>query len=595
MSRSKKRNNRKKQNNQVKKNAAKNVTLVSNTQTLRKTDIENRIAQKEEVKNPVEVEPSIQTNPVNPVDKEASKPISGKPETVIQQTTTPLPPKQTTEPKAAAEKPKQLPGAVIWLLNVLQIGVKGALLVALIVVSWVKLTPYFRMDRNKDGDYMRNMAENSIDVLALGSSHMQYAFNPGVFSAETGYYGYVFGSVCQPFSESYYLLKEVLKTQNPEVVIIDVFTLLPQSQVCYADGTYYIAMDMMSGDNRLEAADAIPDTVDEDTALGYKLDLYMNHGNWKNMDLDDTDAILKNGRPDSGISWELGYVAQEPEVFQYTPLIPLEPETVIALSENEKQWIDKIDALCREENIHLIFVKTPYIENQEDADKLAGIWEYLDSKGIEYVDYLQKAAELEWFLDMDGDTWHNNTWGAEIITKDLAHLIEEKGYVTRHNDNSDVEGIYSLAEVRTAGYLMNEKNINIYRLMEYGAKYPCTILFRYQGKGSSSIGEYENQALQALGLNHDFIGERNKNYYAVVQNGELLRESDQPFELQVGAKTITFTAADTLIDGEIIGSNEELQIVFCDNDFTWINPIGINYSNSAFWKNGCNGWSCTVE
>ena len=595
MSRSKKRNNRKKQKNQVKKNAAKNVTLVSSTQSIPKPIAEKPKVQNEAVRKPVREEQPVQTDPILPVVKESAEPQPKVPENVTQKKTASIQPKGKPEPKAKSGEPKQRSGAVTWLLNILQIGVKAALLTALFAVSWIKLTPYFRIDRNKDGDYMRNLAENSIDVLALGSSHMQYAFNPGVFSAESGYYSYVFGSVCQPFSESYYLLKEVLKTQKPEVVIIDVFTLLPQSQVCYADGTYYIAMDMMSGDNRLEAADAIPDTVDEDIRLGYKLDLYMNHGNWKTMDLTDTDAIFKNGKPDSGISWELGYVAQEPEVLQYTPLIPLEPETVTALNDNEKQWIDKINELCNEENIHLIFVKTPYIENQEDADKLAGIWEYLDSRGIEYIDYLQKAGELEWFLDMDGDTWHNNTWGAEIITKDLANQIKEKGYVTRHSDNSSVEGIYEMAEARTAGYLMNDKNINIYRLMEYGAKYPCTILFRYQGKGSSSIGEYENQALQALGLNHDFIKDRRKNYYAVIQNGELIQESDQPFETKTGSKTIAFTPSETRIDGEVVGSEEELQIVFCDNDFTWINPIGINYSNSAFWKNGCNGWSCAVE
>ena len=196
---------------------------------------------------------------------------------------------------------------------------------------------------------------------------------------------------------------------------------------------------------------------------------------------------------------------------------------------------------------------------------------------------------------MDGDTWHNNTWGAEIITKDLANIIDEKGYITKHQDSSAIEGVYDLAEERTARYLMNEANINIYRLLEYGRKYPCTILLRYQGKNRSSIGEYENEALQALGFHHDFIKDRNKNYYAVIKNGELAEENSEPFEITLTGKRIEITAGDILIDGEPMNSNGEMQIVFCDNEFQWINPIGINFASQYFWKAGCNGWACEAN
>ena len=579
MSRSKKRN-KKNQKKQAQKQVQKNVRSVSVSEPSEKLTVKAsapKTQPKPTGKNSTKqatIGEQKESKPKQKLDKEPNKTSD-----------------QVFNEISVPENRKQL-SILIWLKHIAVIGIKLMVLTALAVGIWSVLTPYFRIDRNKDGDYMRNLPSDTIDVLALGSSHMQYAFNPGVFYAETGKYSYVFGSVCQPFSESYYLLKEVLKTQTPEVVLIDVFTLLPQSQVCYADGTYYIAMDMMSGENRTDAAEAIPDSVAEDTKLGYQMDLYMNHGNWKTMDLSDTDAILENGKPADGYSWELGYVAQEPEVFQYTPLEVLEPDTVTPVTETEMEWIDRIIDLCRENSIHLIFVKTPYIENQDDANKLAGIWEYLDQKQVEYIDFLRKAEELDWFLDMDGDTWHNNTWGAEIITKELARVIEEKGYVTGHRNNDEAEMLYHTALNRTAGYLMGPANINIYRLVEEASKYPCTILFRYYGKSRSSIGEYENNALQALGLNHDFQKDRNKNYFAVVENGTVVKEGSEPFTTELNGKTITFTETDILLDGEPVESNGELQIVFCDQDYKWINPIGINYSSGAFWKAGCNGWSC---
>ena len=67
-----------------------------------------------------------------------------------------------------------------------KILLKTAVAAALFLVTWKGLTPYFRTDRNTDGDLFRNLDPDTIDVLALGSSHMQYAFNPAVLYQETG-------------------------------------------------------------------------------------------------------------------------------------------------------------------------------------------------------------------------------------------------------------------------------------------------------------------------------------------------------------------------------------------------------------------------
>ncbi len=472
-------------------------------------------------------------------------------------------------------------------------GIKLAVLGAIAAGIWWGLTPYFRVDRNTDGDQFRAFPQNTIDVIALGSSHMQYAFNPGYFYAETGYYSYVFGSVCQPFSESFYLLEEVLKTQHPETVVIDVFTLLPQSQVCYAEGTYYIAMDMMSGKTRIDAAEGIPDDVDPETKLGYTYDLYMNHSNWKTMDFSDPKKIRAAASEEQGIAWGLGYVDQDPEVLQFTPLEVFEPQKEVTLPERETIWIDKLIGLCEEQNIHLIFVKTPYQEDQADADKLAAIWKYLDSKGCEYIDFLAEAEELGWFLDMDGDTWHNNTWGAEIVTRHLANVIQEKGYVTRHTENADAKQVYETARTRAAKYLLNKQNVNIYRLIEDAPKYPCTILFRIKGDTRTSIGTYENKALNALGLNHDFINAKEEDYYAAVKDGVLLQESSEPFELELDGNRISLTEDDILFNGASTGLSGEMQIIFCDDAFEWINAVPIDYASGYFWKKSCDGWTCS--
>jgi hypothetical protein len=130
------------------------------------------------------------------------------------------------------------------------------------------------------------------------------------------------------------MLEEVLKTQSPETAVIDVFTLLPASEVCYADGNFYVAIDEMTGKNRLEAADDIdnPDLITQ-----YKYDFLMNHGNWKNMDVTDPGSVLNYKKElDEYVNFEMGYVRQEPYIYTPTPLIVYTADQKVELSEKEK-------------------------------------------------------------------------------------------------------------------------------------------------------------------------------------------------------------------------------------------------------------------
>ena len=79
----------------------------------------------------------------------------------------------------------------------------------------------------EDGIYgmetMYRLEDNSIDVLALGSSHSFVDINPSVLYREYGIAGFDLGGSRQPFWNSYYYLKEALKTQKPEVIILEAY------------------------------------------------------------------------------------------------------------------------------------------------------------------------------------------------------------------------------------------------------------------------------------------------------------------------------------------------------------------------------------
>ena len=469
-----------------------------------------------------------------------------------------------------------------------RIIVKTLVLLAMAVCMWQVLTPYFRLDKNEEGELFQNIPENSLDVIALGSSHMQYAFNPSVFYEHTGYYSYVLGSECQPMSMSYSLLEEALKTQHPSIVVLDVFTLLSQSQVCYADGMYYIAMQETTGMTKIEAGRQVPD---KELGLQYTFDFMMNHSNWRYLDFSDPQSILEKARKAEGVNDTLGYVMQMPTDFRYIPLMTYEPHPY-RISDSAVAAIDRIISLCSKNDIELIFVKTPYTIDQEDTDQLNAIWNYLDEKNQEHIDFIAMADELHWFTGMDGDTWHNNAWGANIITKYLADYILEHHPVKNHTDCSILNQVLNEGSYNTARQLMGSENINVYDVLDAAAYFNCTILVKYTS-GYFPIGEYENHLLQSAGLNHDFISDSGQCYYAVIENGKVIQESEKPFDTVYEGHQISLSDEGILINGNAYDDNSGvMELVFCSKKMSWYNAIGLKPSEYGFWKKGCLSWDC---
>ena len=66
-----------------------------------------------------------------------------------------------------------------------------------------------------------------MDVLVLGSSHAFENINTGTLWDEYGMASYVLGGSRQPSLEYiYYYLKEALKTQRPELIVLEGYMLL---------------------------------------------------------------------------------------------------------------------------------------------------------------------------------------------------------------------------------------------------------------------------------------------------------------------------------------------------------------------------------
>lgn len=467
--------------------------------------------------------------------------------------------------------------------NMIKITIKCLIMIILTCSIWIFLSPFFRVEKNMNGDYFRNLPKDSIDILVLGSSQAQYSYNPAVAYAENGFYSYVFGSPCQPVSISYEFLVEALKTQKPEVVLLDVFTLLPDSSVCESDGMYYTAVQQMTGCNKLRAANYVED---EKTKLDYMFDLRMNHGNWKTMDF--KIPKIEKGK----IEENMGHVPLNPTEYVFRPIEQFEPMNEYKLKEKDLKALENIVDLCRKNDIKLMLYKAPFIIDQENEDALNAVWEFAKANQVEYFDFIELSEKIGFGIGMDGDTWHNTSIGAEKVTKYLSTYISENDYVNSHKDSKKIKNTLETMKIYTAEQLMKEQ-IDIYKLLEHSSKYPNTLLIKYDGRYRTTLSDFENEILNDAGISHDFINNKNRNFYAIIENGKLLEESRTEINTVVNGHQIVITKNQIKIDDTVIDDLGELEIVFCANDFKWFNPIDIDYASRYFWKNNCNGYICS--
>ena len=105
--------------------------------------------------------------------------------------------------------------------------------------SWPMTSSYFQFYK---------MERDSVDVLFLGSSVVENAFDPQTIYDEYGIRSYNLGSEQQSAFLSYYWLKEALRSQSPQAVVLDshfLYTMHPGSAINTEDAFIRKCLDPM--------------------------------------------------------------------------------------------------------------------------------------------------------------------------------------------------------------------------------------------------------------------------------------------------------------------------------------------------------------
>jgi len=233
---------------------------------------------------------------------------------------------------------------------------------------------------------------HTIDMFFLGSSHSYRTFDPAIFDAALNIHSFNLGTPSQCPVTGYYVLKQALKTQQPKIVISEIFWLTFSGQDEFSNASLAYGF-IRSPDVRNEF---FQKGFNAEGKLTMLISSYLYRQNFEDFVRLMMGKDLKH--EDDGTTRPNGYI---------------ESSKVVSLKElNEKNrfngtkykeddisakqvlYIKKTVELCRARNIAIIFVTSPLPSVTLNKVK--------DYKGIH--DYISRLAEKLRVPYIDGNT-----------------------------------------------------------------------------------------------------------------------------------------------------------------------------------------------
>ena len=268
--------------------------------------------------------------------------------------------------------------------------------------------------------YLYVQPRNKIDVLFLGSSLVHCNVSTPQLWQEQGIAAYLLTGAEQPLWNSYYLLEEALKTQRPQLIVLDMF-----APARFYDDYQEKWLEQNVDGMRLSPTKwaAVRASTDEDrlnTFLGYT----KYHFRYDELTAADFSNFLWN----------------EPEMARWkgsTPLHGTEPlaqpdvsgvTAVRPMTDKAQEYFDRILALARREGISLALVCAPYPIEAGDQEVYNAVEELARREGLLFFNTNTAAHYAAMGLDFErdfADLTHLNAEGSRKYTAYLGEWLKE--------------------------------------------------------------------------------------------------------------------------------------------------------------------------
>lgn len=361
--------------------------------------------------------------------------------------------------------------------------------------------------------YFYQLEDNSLDVINIGSSHVYCSINTPEMYRQKGITAYNLAAGSQPVWFSYYYLKEAFKTQNPQVVVLDVYTVNVLQDEEFSAKTQMNILAMKPSADKLEAIRISGSDDKWNIFWGFP----KTHIRYRELTAEEySDDVCRS-------MMGYTYMPSDEEKENAEVLDASTVEDIFPISEKAEIYLRKCIELCKEKGVEIVLVNAPCANvTREDECRYNYVGQVASEYGVDFIDgnRIFNQIGIDYRIDNAKDG-HLSYTGSLKWTQYLLDYLEE------HFDLSDHRGEQKVWEDSVAvldNLLAKEhlKQINtsdeyfIYLTEETNLPYVVIVNLK-EGLG-------EKSALQTFGL--QLGGEDERGYIIRFEDGKTKVEND---------------------------------------------------------------------
>lgn len=305
---------------------------------------------------------------------------------------------------------------------------------------------FYVLNRLVSPKYVEDLVEGSLthsyyesgfnhDVIFLGDCEMYANFSPMVIYEESGIKSFVRANSSQLVHQSYYLLKETLKYEIPEVVVFNINSLRYSKKEKVNEAYNRLMIDQMKWSK--EKIDLINVSMSEkESFLSYVFPILRYHSRIDELTFEDLKYLFKNETKSFN-----GFIVNK-GIVKYENLPSIRPLNDYSFPSENMEYMDKIVELCKNNGINLVLVKSPslYPYWYDEYDKL--IQDYALKNNLDYYNLLDVVDEVG--IDYDVDTYdgglHLNLSGATKLSRYFSDILKNN-YELDLSRNSEFDSL----------------------------------------------------------------------------------------------------------------------------------------------------------
>ena len=274
--------------------------------------------------------------------------------------------------------------------------------------------------------------DDTVDVVFLGSSHIHCDVNTALLWDDYGIAGFDYSAAEQPIWITYYYLKEFCKTQDPELVVIDLYSIAR-----FGDGfnEFWMPDNVYGMKFSLNKAQLMFNSCNKEQLNKYFPSFSGYHNRYS--ELEDEDYELLD-IPEEDLAEFKGYT---PYFNVYTGLSPCLNETgKTPIPSKSKEYLQKIIDYTKEHEIELMLVVNPYPSTAEDEKIYNSVEEMAIDNGVKYVnmnkftDAMGLNTEAHYYDDS-----HLNYEGSCVFSYFLGDYIKDNYVIADHRGEEEYE------------------------------------------------------------------------------------------------------------------------------------------------------------